>query len=169
MTVQRSGQSGAHTSESLVGKYLIFELAEEEFGISVLQVKEIMKMQPITKVPKAPGSLKGVINLRGSIVPVMNLRCTFRMPEQEYTDRTCIIVVSSREDAAQPTGIIVDGVVEVLLLANEDIEAAPDFGQEEKAAYIQGMAKCKGGVKILLDIDEILSRQPTHLPTAVSA
>jgi purine-binding chemotaxis protein CheW len=143
---------------ALAGKYLIFELGGEEFGISVLQVKEIMKMQQITMVPKAPHFLQGVINLRGRIVPVMNLRRKFGMSEQGDTERTCIVVVRSDTEAGeQPMGIIVDGVVEVLLLGEEEIEHAPDFGVEDRSSCVQGMAKNKGTVKILLDIDKVLS------------
>ncbi|RXH56289.1 chemotaxis protein CheW [Granulicella sibirica] len=140
------------------GKYLILELGEEEFGISVMQVKEIMKMQEITTVPQTPRFLQGVINLRGRIVPVVNLRSKFHMPEQAPTERTCIVVVRVQlEGGEQPMGIVVDGVIEVLLLGEDDIEDSPDFGREAANSYVRGMAKSKGRVKILLDIDRVLS------------
>jgi purine-binding chemotaxis protein CheW len=150
----------AASADQRAGKYLIFELANEEFGVSVLQVKEIMKMQPITTVPQTPQFLQGVINLRGRIVPVVSLRSKFNMPHQEYTDRTCIVVVRVEMDGGeQPMGIIVDGVVEVLLLSGEDIEDTPDFGRDVTTSYVRGMAKSKGKVKILIDIDRVLSSQ----------
>ncbi len=147
------------TPDSRVGKYLIFKLGQEEFGTSVLKVKEIMKMQEITAVPQAPSSVQGVINLRGKIIPVINLRCKFGLDEQQPTDVTCIVVVRIQLDGGgeQPMGIVVDGVVEVLTLTQDDIEDSPDFGMEASAPYVMGMAKIKGKVKILLDIDRVLS------------
>ena len=149
----------APRAEDRAGKYLIFDLANEEFGIRVLQVKEIMKMQEITTVPQTSDALQGVINLRGRIVPVVNLRRKFGMADQPYTERTCIIVVRvAMGGGEQPMGLIVDGVQEVLLLAPDDIEDSPDFGHEG-SSYVSGMATNKGRVKILLDIDCVLSRQ----------
>lgn len=142
---------------SQAGKYLIFELGAEEFGVSVMRVKEIMKMQTITAVPKAPHSVRGIINLRGRIVPVVSIRRAFGMDDAEYTDRTCIVVVQAeRGTVAQPVGVIVDGVVEVLLLNADEIEERPDFGPDMTASYVRGIAKSKGKVKILLDIERVL-------------
>lgn len=155
-----SPSAGANPYDQRAGKYLIFELANEEFGISVLQVKEIMKMQQITTVPQTPQFVQGVINLRGRIVPVVSLRSKFNMPDQDYTERTCIVVVRvEMEGGEQPMGIIVDGVVEVLLLAADDLEDTPDFGRDVTTSYVRGMAKNKGKVKILIDIDRVLSSQ----------
>jgi purine-binding chemotaxis protein CheW len=124
---------------------------------SVMRVKEIMKMQTITAVPKAPHSLRGVINLRGRIVPVISIRRAFGMEDAEYTERTCIVVVQAeRGTVAQSVGVIVDGVVEVLLLSAEEIEERPDFGPDATASYVRGIAKSKGKVKILLDIEKVL-------------
>lgn len=161
MATMNSERVGAQASDDVrAGKYLIVELANEQFGISVLQVKEIMKMQEITSVPQTPASLEGVINLRGRIVPVVDLRSKFGMPEQPYTERTCIVVVRVQMEAGeQPMGVVVDGVVEVLTLDSGDIEDTPDFGREVTASYVRGMAKSKGMVKILLDIDKVLSNQ----------
>ena len=155
------GQGAIRARKELgAGKYLIFELGSEEFGVSVLKVNEIMKMQEITTVPRTPHFLQGVINLRGRIVPVVNLRRKFSLPEQGETDRTCIVVMRvAMEGGEQPMGVVVDGVVEVLLIAAEDVEDSPDFGRETSASYVQGMAKSKGKVKILLDIDRVLSTQ----------
>ena len=140
------------------GKYLIFQLGEEEFGTSVLKVKEIMKMQEITVVPQTPPFVQGVLNLRGKIVPVINLRRKFGMAEQANTELTCIVVVRMQSELGeQPMGIVVDGVVEVLTLNADEIEDAPDFGLDAVSTYVRGMAKIKGKVKILLDIDQVLN------------
>jgi purine-binding chemotaxis protein CheW len=150
--------SATQPMEGLAGKYLIFQLGEEEFGTSVLKVKEIMKMQEITLVPQTPAFMQGVINLRGKIIPVINLRSKFGLMPQENTDITCIVVVRIQLDGReQPMGIVVDAVVEVMTLSGEDIEDAPDFGMDDSASYVMGMAKIKGKVKILLDIDRVLS------------
>jgi purine-binding chemotaxis protein CheW len=152
-----AGKRAPLDAASQAGKYLIFELGAEEFGVSVMRVKEIMKMQTITAVPKAPHSLRGVINLRGRIVPVISIRRAFGMEDAEYTERTCIVVVQAeRGTVAQSVGVIVDGVVEVLLLSAEEIEERPDFGPDATASYVRGIAKSKGKVKILLDIEKVL-------------
>ncbi len=142
------------------GKYLTFHLADEEFGIQVLKVREIMGLQDITAVPHTPAYLKGVINLRGKVIPVVCLRLKFDMPEIGYNQRTCIIVVQVESESAPiMMGILVDGVSEVANLAASDIEDTPDFGQGVTTPYILGMAKSKGKVKILLDIDRVLTSQ----------
>ena len=140
------------------GKYLVFQLGREEFGIRVLNVREIMGIQDITAVPRTPNYVKGVINLRGKVIPVVDLRLKFGLPEQEYTRRTCIIVVQARgEVGPMLMGIVVDGVAEVLNLAAADIEDTPDFGDGTSTPYLLGMAKVKGKVKILLEIDRVLN------------
>ncbi len=145
------------------GKYLTFELGNEEFGIQVLQVREIMGIQDITSVPQTPAYVKGVINLRGKVIPVVDLRLKFGLPEIEYTRRTCIIVVQVRGEAGSVLmGIIVDGVSEVLNLMPGNVEDTPDFGQGVTTPCLLGMAKVKGKVKILLDIDQVLANQELH-------
>ncbi|HVJ07080.1 MAG TPA: chemotaxis protein CheW [Acidisarcina sp.] len=140
------------------GKYLIFRLGNEEFGAGILHVREIMRMQEVTAVPQTPAYVKGVINLRGKVIPVMDLRSKFGMSAEEYTERTCIIVVRAHSAGVElPVGLVVDGVVEVLTLSAAEIEDAPDFGRGEAFAYLLGMAKVKGKVKILLDIEQVLS------------
>jgi len=140
------------------GKYLTFTLDEEEYGIGILKVKEIMGVMPITSVPRAPHFVKGVINLRGKVIPVIDLRLRFGIPEIDYTDKTCIIVVEIKGQAGQiQMGIVVDSVSEVLNIKAEDIEDTPAFGAAVETDYILGMAKIDGGVKILLDIDRVLS------------
>jgi len=142
------------------GKYLTFTLAEEEYGIGILKIKEIIGMMPITPVPQTPEFVKGVINLRGKVIPVVDLRLRFGMEEIEYTDRTCIIVVEISGDAGTvQTGIVVDSVSEVMNIKSDDIEDSPSFGVKLDTSYILGMAKMEGGVKILLDIDKVMSAE----------
>ena len=140
------------------GKYLTFTLAEEEYGIGILKIKEIIGMMPITSVPQTPEFVKGVINLRGKVIPVIDLRLRFDMGEIDYTERTCIIVVEIEGQAGTVMiGIVVDSVSEVLNIKGKDIEDTPTFGAKLNTDYILGMAKMEGGVKILLDIDRVLS------------
>jgi purine-binding chemotaxis protein CheW len=158
-------EPGAPAIDHRTGKYLTFLLGREEFAIQVLKVREIMGIQDITAVPQTPQYVKGVINLRGKVIPVVDLRLKFCLPEIEYTQRTCIIVVQVQSaGVALHTGIIVDAVSEVLNLAAADIEDTPDFGDGcgSAASYLLGMAKVKGKVKILLDIDRVLSAQEVH-------
>ena len=139
-------------------KYLTFSLGEEEYGIGILKIKEIIGMMPITPVPRTPAFVKGVINLRGKVIPVMNLRLKFGMEEIPYTERTCIIVVETREvRGALLIGIVVDSVSEVLNIKNGEIEETPVLGADLDTDFILGIAKINGGVKILLDIDRVLS------------
>ncbi len=156
-------KSPAARSDERAGKYLVFHLGHEEFGIRVLKVREIMGVQDITAVPQTPAHVKGVINLRGKVIPVVDLRLKFGLPEQEYTQRTCIIVVQVQGEATSMLmGIVVDGVAEVLNLAAADIEDTPDFGKGVATPYLLGMAKIKGKVKILLDIDQVMTSQELH-------
>jgi purine-binding chemotaxis protein CheW len=152
--------TAAAATDARAGKYLTFQLAQEEFGIRVLKVREIMGIQEVTAVPQTPAHIKGVINLRGKVIPLVDLRLKFGMPEAEYTSRTCIIVTQVRaESGSVLMGIVVDGVSEVLNLTAQEIEDTPDFGQDAAGQYLLGMAKSKGKVKILLDIDKVLSAQ----------
>lgn len=142
------------------GKYLTFTLANEEYGIGILKIKEIIGMMPITPVPQTPEYVKGVINLRGKVIPIVDLRLRFGMEAMDYTERTCIIVVEMAGKASTvQIGIVVDAVSEVLNIKGEDIEDRPTFGTELSLDYIFGMAKMEGGVKILLDIDRVLSAE----------
>jgi purine-binding chemotaxis protein CheW len=150
-------------SDARAGKYLTFQLSNEEFGIRVLKVREIMGLQEITAVPQTPAHIKGVINLRGKVIPVIDLRLKFGLAAAEDTQRTCIIVTQIQgESGAVLMGIVVDGVSEVLTLAGSEIEDTPDFGEEYSGSYLLGMAKVKGKVKILLDIERVLSTQDLH-------
>jgi len=148
-------------NESRTGKYLAFHLGREEFAIQVLKVREIMGIQDITAVPQTPPFVKGVINLRGKVIPVVDLRLKFGLPEVEYTPRTCIIVVQIQgpDGSVSLTGTVVDEVSEAVNIAAGEIEDTPDFGDGAATPYILGMAKGKGKVKILLDIDKVLQAQ----------
>ncbi len=151
------------------GKYLTFTLAGEEYGIGILKIKEIIGMMPITPVPRTPQFVKGVINLRGKVIPVIDLRLRFGLEAEEYTDRTCIIVVEiPGESGNVMIGIVVDTVSEVLNIKADDIEDSPAFGSRLETDYILGMAKMEGGVKILLDIDRILKSEEINLLESTS-
>jgi len=142
----------------LAGKYLTVVLAEEAYGINVLKIREIIRLQKITPVPQLPDYVKGVINLRGRVIPIVDLRVKFRLPA-EFTARTCIVVVQVRlaTERAIQMGLIVDGVEEVVNLAEVEIEPTPDFGAKVDTSYLLGMAKVKGQVKTLLDIDRVIA------------
>lgn len=155
----------------LAGKYLTFQLGREEFGIRVLQVREIMGMQDITAVPQMPPHVRGVINLRGKVIPVICLRAKFGLESGSDRARSCIIVVQVKSDSGLLLmGIVVDGVSEVLNVAAGDIELPPDFGTGTARPYLMGMAKIKDKVKILLDIDQVaLASDCTLLPALAAA
>lgn len=152
--------AAASRTDQRAGKYLTFKLGHEEFGIQVLKVREIMGIQDVTAVPQTPSHVKGVINLRGKVIPVVDLRLKFGLQEAEYLQRTCIIVVEVEGEAGTMLmGLVVDGVSEVLNVTAADIEDTPDFGSGVSTPYILGMAKMKGKVKILLEIDQVLTSQ----------
>ena len=144
--------------KDLAGKYLTFSLGKEEYGLGILNVREIIGVMEITAVPHTPDYIKGVINLRGRVIPVMDLRLRFGMEESEHNQRTCIIVVEVQGQSGQfQVGMVVDSVSEVLNIAVEDIEPPPSFGTSvTDAVNILGMAKIKGEVKILLDTDKVI-------------
>lgn len=144
------------------GKHLTFSLANEEFGIGILKIREIIGMMSITTVPQTPEFVKGVVNLRGKVIPVIDLRLRFGMETVDYNERTCIIVVEIEAARGSVTiGVVVDSVSEVLNIVAEDIEDTPSFGTNLQTDYILGMAKSEGSVKILLDIDRILNNEET--------
>jgi purine-binding chemotaxis protein CheW len=142
----------------LAGKYLTFKLQAEAYGIDVLKVREIIRLTAITTVPQMPAHIRGVINLRGKIIPVMDLRVRFDFVAGN-TEHTCIVVVQVKLPDGKPAqmGLIVDGVEEVINLADGDIEATPNFGGQVATEYITGIAKVKGVVKSLLNIDAVIS------------
>jgi purine-binding chemotaxis protein CheW len=141
------------------GKYLTFMLGAEHYSLPILKVREIMRLCPITPVPRMPVYIQGVINLRGKIVPVLDLRARFRLPEYADRDRVCIIVVQldNGDGSANLMGMIVDMVEEVSQYTEAEIEPTPDFGSLVDTRYITGMTKTKGTVKTLLDLDKLLT------------
>ena len=152
-----SSEVRAGDSLAREGKYLTFRLAEEEFGISILKVKEIIGLMPFTPIPRTPDFIKGVINLRGKVIPVVDLRLKFGMEPQAYTERTCIVVVQIQSGRGQTSmGMVVDAVNEVANVKAEEVEQTPNFGVSLDTAYILGLAKTGEQVRILLDIDRVL-------------
>ena len=154
--------------ESLAGKYLTVALDHESYGIAVQKVREIIRMQKITPVPQMPDFVKGVINLRGRVIPVIDLRVKFGL-KAEFAERTCIVVVQVRLSSQQniQMGLIVDSVEEVVTLNGNDIEPTPEFGTQVDTAYLLGMAKVNGKVKTLLDIDRVVA--PESLAAVLQA
>lgn len=143
----------------LAGRYLTFVLGRESYAIPVLAVREIIRATDITPVPRMPAHVKGVINLRGKVLPVIDLRLRFSLARAESTERTCTVVVQVKQvnGVQSQLGLIVDAVEEVLQIMNEDLEPPPDFGGNLKTDYVVGMARIKDSVKILLDIDKIIA------------
>ena len=165
MTTATSSCTSAGTSTGRGGKYLTFQLAGEEYGLEILRVREIIGLMDITPVPRTPEFVKGVINLRGKVIPVIDLRLKFGMEAAEATDQTCIIVV----DVGQvEMGIIVDRVSEVLDIEDQDIEDAPSFGVFVDTDFILGIGKAGGKVTILLDIGKVLTGGETASVAAVA-
>lgn len=139
-------------------KYLTFALAEETYGVGILKVQEIIGIMPVTKVPNMPRNVRGVINLRGKVIPVVDLRLKFGLSAREDTDRTCIVVLQvNTGDDVITIGIIVDEVCEVVDMHNANIEAAPSFGSHVHTEFIEGMGKLGDKVVILLDMDRVLT------------
>lgn len=151
--------TSSSAAQKLAGKHLTFVLGREHYGVPVLKVREIIRLCDITPVPQMPDYIKGVLNLRGKIIPVADLRVKFRLASTENTDLTCIVVVqvTLADKTNTLMGLIVDAVDEVVNLAATDIEPTPDFGGTVEADYILGMAKVKGQVKALLDIDRVIA------------
>ena len=148
---------------SLAGKYLTFKLADEEYGLPIMKVQEIIGMMSVTKVPRVPDFVRGVINLRGRIHPTIDLRRKFTLDSKEDTEKTCIIVVEVDGHKGKVNmGIIVDEVAEVLDIKASEIDMTPEFGTSINTEFILGLGVVKGDVKMLLDIDKILSTQEIH-------
>ncbi|MCP4590017.1 MAG: purine-binding chemotaxis protein CheW [bacterium] len=145
--------TGTDASRTLGGKYLTFLLDGEEHGLEILKVREIIGIMDITRVPQTPDFVEGVVNLRGKVIPVVDLRSKFGLERAEYNEETCIIVV----DVGMLMGIIVDTVQEVHDIPASDIEPPPQLGAAVDTAFILGMGKVKDAVKILLDIDKVLT------------
>jgi purine-binding chemotaxis protein CheW len=157
-------ESHAEKAHRREGKYLTFTLAGEEYGIGILKVKEIIGIIAIRAIPQTPPHIKGVINLRGKVISVVDLRLKFGMLPLEYTERTCIIVIEiSQEKGNVLIGVLVDSVSEVLNIKAGDIEDTPSFGTRLNTDFILGMAKAGGAIKILLDIDKVMNAEDVSL------
>ncbi|HKP98471.1 MAG TPA: chemotaxis protein CheW [Fibrobacteria bacterium] len=142
------------------GKYLTFKLGPESYGIGILKVQEIIGMMTVTRMPRTPTYVRGVVNLRGKVIPVLDLRLKFGMETRQDTDRTCIIVVQLKSaDTLITMGIIVDEVSEVLDVAAGQIEPPPSFGMAVDVSFLMGMGKVGRKVVLLLDADRILMRR----------
>jgi len=151
-------QKTSQVAERVAGKFLTFDLADEEYGLEILRVREIIGMMDITPVPRTPDFVLGVINLRGKVIPVADLRLKFGLPYKEPDDRTCVIVVEIKnQDETVQMGIVVDRVNEVVDVKASDVEPTPSFGVTLDTSFILGMAKVGEKVKILLDIDRVLT------------
>lgn len=145
--------TGSEQVNGLGGKYLTFLLDQEDYGVAILKVREIIGLMDITKVPQTPEYVEGVINLRGKIIPVIDLRTKFGLSRAQYNEQTCIIVV----DVGMMMGLIVDTVQEVYDITDAQIEPPPRLGASVDTSFILGMGKVKDDVKILLDIDQVLT------------
>jgi len=151
----------SRTQTSSPSKYVTFTLGQESYGLPVLHVREIIRICPITPVPNMPPHVRGVINLRGTVIAVLDLRAKFSMAPVPAGERACIIVLQLGVASTRPTliGIIVDAVEEVIQLANSEIEPCPDFGGATASQYILGVATVRGGVKTLLEIEKIFAEE----------
>lgn len=159
----------AEDGEARAGKYLTFRLGDEEYGVEILKVKEIIGMMPITSVPRTPEFIRGVLNLRGKVIPVLDLRRKFGMGGAEDTEFTCIVVVDAAlRGTSALMGIVVDTVSEVVDISTEEVVDAPCFGASVDTTFILGMAKHRDSVKILLNIEAVLS-EPGVVEIATSA
>ncbi|MBI1839904.1 MAG: purine-binding chemotaxis protein CheW [Verrucomicrobia bacterium] len=169
MATETAGR-GAAAHPAASGKYLTFTLGEESYGIGVLKVREIIRVPDITSVPQMPDYVKGVMNLRGKVIPVADLRVKFRLSNIQNTERTCVVVVQVQQPSgSQPLiGLIVDAVEEVVNIPSTDIEPTPDFGTGVDTHYIVGMAKVKGVVKTLIDLDRVVATEPIAVMSAVA-
>jgi purine-binding chemotaxis protein CheW len=153
----------------LAGKYMGFKLDAEHFGLEILKVQEIIGLMNITAVPRTPDFVRGVINLRGKVIPVVDLRLKFGMPAKEDTDLTCIMVVQvTMNDSLVTMGVIVDQVSEVMDIAADCVEPPPCFGDAEAHRFLLGMGKFQENVVMLLDVDQILTATEMTLIDAVS-
>jgi purine-binding chemotaxis protein CheW len=166
-----SSAAGSAASDARAGKYLAFQLGKEAYAIRVLKVREIIGVQDITPVPQTPDYVRGVFNLRGKVIPVIDLQRKFGLQATASTTRTCIVVVELlTEGQAMLMGILVDGVSEVLNIVSAEIEDTPDFGRDISVSYLLGVAKTRGSVKLLLDIDAALQTQEvSHLSALLEA
>jgi purine-binding chemotaxis protein CheW len=157
--VKQSDEPTVDSTKELAGKYLLFKVGDEEYGLQILKVQEIIRMQKVTTVPKTPEFVRGIINLRERVIPIIELRLKFGMEAIEDTDKTCIVVVQVKTgDTAVVMGIIIDDVREVRDILKEEIDKPPSFGTADSAEFIMGIGKLNNRVIMLLDSDMVLSQ-----------
>ncbi len=182
--VQQAGAGGKNTAlvnTAEIAQYLTFQLTGEMYAVGILNVKEIIEYGQLTEIPMMPAFIRGVINLRGSVVPVIDLSARFGGKQTEASRRTCIIIIEiGHDDQRHDIGVVVDAVSEVLEVSSADIEPPPSFGAKIRADFIDGMGKIGGKFVIILDIQKVLSvdeiaalatvteRSPTEAPAAVN-
>ncbi len=161
----------AKTTETVErAQYLSFSLAGSEYGVGILKVKEILQYESVTKVPSTPRSVRGVINLRGQVVPVIDLAAKFGLPETEVTRLTCILIVEVQlEGQATVVGVLADAVREVIELGSDDVEPAPAFGTQVKVDFLLGMGKVGKRFVLLLDLDRVISADEKEFAREVAA
>jgi purine-binding chemotaxis protein CheW len=152
-------------------RYLTFRLADETYAVRVLGVQEILQLPPITWIPQLPAHLRGVLNLRGRIIPVIDMRQRFGLTSVEDNSRTCVVVVQieSARRGKLHMGLVVDAVEEVVQIPDEEIAATPEFGGAVDTAFLLGIAKIKGSVTALLDLDRVLTSEQLDATAAVAA
>lgn len=168
---QLAEASFRHESDGVPGQYLTFTLNGEMYSIAILNVKEIIEYGSVTEIPMLPDFIRGVINLRGSVVPVIDLSCRFGSEPTKVARRTCIVIVEllqENSDARHDIGIMVDSVSEVLEIYSNDIEPAPNFGVRIRTDFIAGMGKVNGRFVIILDVARVLSIEELALLTQVT-
>jgi len=167
MTQAHEVESGEHPEvghSELDGRYLTIALGDEQYGIEILKIQEIIGVPNITTVPRTPDYIKGVINLRGKIIPVLDLRLKVGIEERAYDKKTCVVVVTMEvEEETIAVGVIVDTVLEVVTLTASDVKDSPDYGNSLDASFILGMAKWADEVLVLIDINKALSDQDKEL------
>ena len=147
------------TKKTRTGKFLTFKLSTETYAVEVLKIKEIIRMQRVTPVPHLPSYMKGIINLRGKVIPVVDLRLKFGLEAYEETERTCVVVVQiqlSEDNPPSPVGMIVDAVEEVMNISEDQVEDNPDLGSNLENRFIQGLAKFDDSIVTLLEIDRLI-------------
>lgn len=158
--VKPDNESAVESEKELAGKYLLFKVGNEEFGLRILKVQEIIRMQKVTDVPKTPEFIRGIINLRGKVIPIVELRLKFGMEPIADTDKTCIVVVQVKGgDIPVVMGVVIDEVREVRDIMNDEVDEPPSFGSTVSADFIMGIGKLNNRVIMLLDIDTVLSRE----------
>jgi purine-binding chemotaxis protein CheW len=156
-------------TEGELAQYLTFQVADAEYGVGILKVREIIEYDTVTRVPHAPVAVRGVLNLRGAVVPVVDLAVKFGLPASTVTKRSCVIVVECLLDGEHTVmGVLADAVSQVIDLAPTDIEPAPAFGARVRVEFLQGMGKLGGRFVLLLDLDRLLSTAETAVALAAA-